>query len=67
MFDHKALGGKLRALRLLRGLTLVDLARKTRMHPPQISVIERGLAHPTLATLNRLATALGVELEVHIT
>ncbi len=53
------LGSYIRALRHTRGLTLVKLADATDLSHPFLSQIERGLARPSLASLRRIAVALG--------
>ena len=52
---------QLRRLRLQKGLTQQQLAKKANgMSYTFLSNIERGKADPSLSTLKRLATALGV-------
>lgn len=52
------LGAHIRALRKLRGLTLVQLADATELSHPFLSQLERGLAQPSLGSLRRIAVAL---------
>lgn len=52
-------GERIRALRRTRGLTLVQLAALAELSHPFLSQIERGLARPSLASLERIAHALG--------
>jgi transcriptional regulator with XRE-family HTH domain len=52
----------LKALRNARGLTMRDLAQISGMSVNTISLIERGRSSPTISTLHRLATALGVKV-----
>lgn len=52
------LGAAIRALRRVRGLTLVRLAEATDLSHPFLSKIERGLAQPSLGSLRRIALAL---------
>ncbi len=54
------LGERLRALRLAAGLTQAELARRTGIHRPNIARVEAGRHTPSLETLNRLASAIGV-------
>jgi transcriptional regulator with XRE-family HTH domain len=54
------IGRTIRRLRRARDLTQIQLARRARMHPQQLSSIERGL-RPTSAMVDRLALALGVD------
>jgi transcriptional regulator with XRE-family HTH domain len=52
---------KLKALRIARGLTQVELAKKMKMKQTYIAQLETGVeANPTLDTLRRLAKALKV-------
>lgn len=53
------LGAHIRRLRQGRGLTLVRLAGATELSHPFLSQLERGLAQPSLASLRRIAVALG--------
>lgn len=58
--DGQRLGAKIRALRLAAGLTQAELARRTGIHRPNIARVEAGRHTPSLETLARLATAIGV-------
>lgn len=53
------LGAHLRGLRKARGLTLTQLAEAAALSHPFLSQLERGLARPSMASLERLARALG--------
>ncbi len=55
-------GERLRAVRNERGLTMRDLADASGLSVNTIGLIERGQTSPTVATLHKLATALGVPL-----
>ena len=55
-------GAQLRALRQQRGLSLRTLAELCDLSPNTISLIERGESSPSVSTLHRLATALGVHI-----
>lgn len=55
-------GGRLRALRQERGLSVRGLAELCELSPNTISLIERERTSPTVSTLQRLATALGVPI-----
>lgn len=48
------------------GLSQTALAKVLGMHQPAIARLEAGSHEPTLATLARLSSALGVSLDVHI-
>lgn len=54
------LGTRMRELRSERGLSLRALAELSDLSPNTISLIERGETSPSVSTLQRLATALGV-------
>ncbi len=55
-------GARLRILRERRGLSLRALAEVCDLSPNTISLIERGVSSPSVATLHRLAIALGVPI-----
>lgn len=59
--DHSLL--RLREMRREAGMTLRDLARKCGIAPGYLSNLERGSNSPTLATLRRILSALGTDLE----
>ncbi|WP_082485060.1 helix-turn-helix domain-containing protein [Rathayibacter sp. Leaf296] len=52
-------GSRIRALRRARGLTLVQLAERADLSHPFLSQVERGLARPSMSSLERIALALG--------
>lgn len=54
------------AARAHAGMSQVELSAATGIDQADISRIERGLANPSIATLNRIAQALGAELYVSI-
>jgi transcriptional regulator with XRE-family HTH domain len=56
------IGPRLRALRKRRGLSLRTLAELSGLSANTISLVERGKTSPSVATLHRLATALGVSM-----
>jgi DNA-binding XRE family transcriptional regulator len=58
--DGARLGARLRELRLAAGLTQAELARRTGIHRPNIARVEAGRHTPSLDTLSRLASAIGV-------
>lgn len=60
--DTPDVGAELRALRQSRGLSLRSLAELCGLSPNTISLIERGDSSPSVSTLHRLATALGVHI-----
>ena len=57
-----AVGAAIRQLREQRGLTQEALAANAGTTLSTLSVIERGLANPTWATLRDIAAALGVSM-----
>ncbi len=58
--DGVRLGQRIRELRLAAGLTQAELARRTGIHRPNIARVEAGRHTPSLETLSRLASAIGV-------
>ncbi len=56
------IGEKLRMLRLRRGLTQEDLADRCELSKGFISLVERNLASPSIATLTDLLECLGSSL-----
>ncbi len=55
-----AIGRQVRQFRQQLDKTVVELARQAGLSPGMLSKIENGMTSPSLATLNALATALGV-------
>jgi len=51
-------------LRLQRGLSQEELARRAGTGQPNISRLERGTINPSLRFLKKVAEALGAEIEV---
>ena len=56
---EERLGQKIRALREVRGLSLKALATEAGVSVSFVSQVERGVANPSVASLRRLAQALG--------
>lgn len=52
-------GGRIRDMRQARSFTLVQLAAAAELSHPFLSQLERGLASPSMASLERIARALG--------
>ncbi|RFA21997.1 helix-turn-helix domain-containing protein [Subtercola boreus] len=52
------LGAAIRAARLAKAFTLVELARLSNLSHPFLSQLERGHARPSMASLERIARAL---------
>jgi transcriptional regulator with XRE-family HTH domain len=59
---HVELGERLRAIRQLRRKTLKEVATAAAVSESFLSQLERGRTNATIATLQRLATALGIEV-----
>lgn len=51
---------KLKEIRLDRGMTQAELAKKIEAHQPFVSALESGETSPTLETIAKLAEALKV-------
>lgn len=56
------LARNVRERRLLKSWTQYDLADETRLRQALISEIEAGKANPTLLSLHKIASALGVQV-----
>jgi transcriptional regulator with XRE-family HTH domain len=56
------LGGRVRAQRMQRGLTLGALSARAGVSRSMVSAIERGAKAPTVLVLDRIATALNTSL-----
>lgn len=56
------LGARLRELRLRVGLTQAELAKRTGIHRPNIARVEAGRHTPSIETLDRLASAMGLSV-----
>jgi transcriptional regulator with XRE-family HTH domain len=59
---QSALGERLRAIRQLRRKTLKDVATGAGVSESFLSQLERGRTNATIATLQRLSSALGIEV-----
>ena len=53
------IGSRIRRLRHARGLTLVQVAESAELSHPFLSQLERGLARPSIGSLEKIARALG--------
>ena len=62
-----SIGEKLRALRLRKGMGLVELGKHTSLSAALLSKLERGKLFPTLPTLLRIAMVFGVGLDYFFT
>jgi transcriptional regulator with XRE-family HTH domain len=54
------------ALRLERGWSQTELARRAGTKQANVSRIESGVANPTVKTLQKLAEALGTEVQIRL-
>lgn len=54
------------AARARAGMSQMELAKATGIDQSDISKIERGIANPSVSTLNRIAKALGANLSISI-
>jgi transcriptional regulator with XRE-family HTH domain len=59
---HTRLGERLRAIRQLRRRTLREVAEAAEISESFLSQLERGRTNATIATLQRLSTALGIDV-----
>jgi len=66
MDDIIDIGNTIANLRLSRGLTQADLARKIGTKQPAIARIEQGQNPPSLRTLLRIADALNARLVIRL-
>jgi transcriptional regulator with XRE-family HTH domain len=57
-------GARVRQLRRERDLTLKELGRRAELSHPFLSQLERGLARPSLSSVDRIARALDVPVKV---
>ena len=57
--DLVKFGLNVRRLRLKKGLSQVDLAKRAGLSANYIGTLERGVQNPSLKTLERLAKGLG--------
>jgi transcriptional regulator with XRE-family HTH domain len=62
-----SIGEKLRALRLRKSMSLVELGKHTGLSAGLLSKLERGKLFPTLPTLLRIAIVFGVGLDYFFT
>lgn len=59
---RQRIGEQIRRLRKQQGASLRDLAETTGLSPSYISSIERSLSNPSVASLQKLASALGTNM-----
>ena len=60
---RELLGGRIKELRKVRGLTQEQLAEQVDLATRYISLIEVGRSSPSLVTMENIARALGVEIK----
>ena len=63
---YTMVGNAVAAARAKKGLSQNELSKLTGIDQSDISKIERGVANPSIGTLNRIAEALGAQLEISI-
>ena len=63
---HRASSQAVASARAAAGLSQKQLAERTGIDQADISKIERGIANPSVATLDRIAKALGGKLSISI-
>lgn len=61
-YPHRVIGNRIRELRQSRKMTVRDLASHAGVSTGLVSQVERGLTDPSLETLRRLSSALGLPL-----
>lgn len=58
--DRRKLGGRIRAARIAAGMSQAGLGRRAGMSKPTLSRYENDRVIPSIATLRRITSALGV-------
>ena len=61
--ESAKLGSNLKKIRTKKGITQGDIARALKVGRGFISTIENGKTNPTLATIAKLAKAVGVSVD----
>jgi transcriptional regulator with XRE-family HTH domain len=64
--EDPGLGHQLRMLRTAAGRTVASVAQDAGLSVPYIANLENGRGNPTLTALSRLASALGMKLDVSL-
>ena len=59
---RRRVGLNLQRLRRLAGLSQEELAHRANVHQTYLSGVENGLRNPSIAVLDRIATALDVDV-----
>lgn len=60
---NKTIGEKVRTIRTKKGISQDELAEKSSLTRPHISMIERGSVSLQIDTLQKIADALGVQIK----
>lgn len=66
MVDLAHVGGLIRTAREAMGLTIYDIAPKVGVTPQYIAQLERGKGNPTLDVLQKLSTAVNLDLNIRL-
>lgn len=61
--EAKKLGGNLKRIRVKKNITQIEIAKTLGVDRSFVSNIENGKNNPTLATIAKLAQALGVPVD----
>ena len=64
MTINKQLGYSIRYLRQKKNWSIEDLALEAGINRNYLGDLERGMRNPTLVILNKIATALGIDLTI---
>lgn len=57
----QSIGSKIKEIRIVKGLTQLELAIDSKITLSQVGAIERGIGNPTLKTINKICVTLGVK------
>lgn len=60
---RERVGRNVQELRRERGLSQEELAHRAGVHPTYLSGVERGRRNPTITVLQRIALALGSDIQ----
>ena len=64
MTINKQLGYRIRYLRQKKNWSIEDLSLEAGINRNYLGDLERGMRNPTLVILNKIATALGIDLTI---
>jgi transcriptional regulator with XRE-family HTH domain len=62
-FDRIVVGGRIKALRAAQGLTVQELAHRSKVSAGYLSEVERGLSAVSVDKLMQISEALGIALD----